>query len=164
MCSLLPTNLPAKLLICVSRIDIRRSCATAPQRLGHEHRMVRFVYSFPTLPVLFFDVLSFYIPTSRLLCLSPRPRDLLEVYINKEDLWINIRERGKGRAQEYPHLIPICMLAPTLPRTLVRGVGWNTRSYRDPIGAPQLEAETTRARAEWERVKPWLMGGVPRNE
>ena len=126
--------------------------------------MVRFVYLFPTLPVLFFDVLSFYIPTSRLLCLSPRPRDLLEVYINKEDLWINIRERGKGRAQEYPHLIPICMLAPTLPRTLVRGVGWNTRSYRDPIGAPQLEAETTRARAEWERVKPWLTGGVPRDE
>ena len=124
--------------------------------------MVRFAYLFSTIPVLFFDVLSLYISTSRLPCPSPPPRDLPEVYTNKEDMWDNIRERGKGQAQEHPHLIPICMLAPTLPRTLVRGVGWNNHSNCDPMGAPR--AETTRARAEWELVKQWLTGGVPRNE
>ena len=77
-------------------------------------------------------------------------------------MWNNIRERGKGQAQEYPQLIPICMLAPTVPRTLVRGVGWNSHSNRDPMGAPR--AETTRARAEWELARKWLTGGVPRNE
>jgi len=45
------------------------------------------------------------------------------VYTNSEEMWDNIRERGKGQAQEYPNLIPICMVL-TLPRTLVRGVGW----------------------------------------
>ena len=46
-------------------------------------------------------------------------------------MWENIRERGKGRTWGHPHLIPICMLAPTLPRTLVSGVGWNNHAGGD---------------------------------
>jgi len=49
-------------------------------------------------------------------------------------MWDNIRERGKGQAQEHPHLIPICMFGTDIARTLVRGVGWNSHSNRDPDG------------------------------
>jgi hypothetical protein len=36
----------------------------------------------------------------------------------------NILEQGKGIPQDHPNLIPICALAPTVPRTLVPGVEW----------------------------------------
>jgi len=47
-----------------------------------------------------------------------------EVYTDNKKMWNNIRDRGKGQAQEHPHLIPISALAPTVPRTLVRGMAW----------------------------------------
>ncbi|KIM35895.1 hypothetical protein M413DRAFT_14278 [Hebeloma cylindrosporum] len=52
-----------------------------------------------------------------------------KVYIDKKEMWDNIFDRGKGVQQDYPHLIPICALAPTVPRMFVPGVGW--RPYSD---------------------------------
>ena len=111
-------------LIRLSRIDICRSCTAAPQRPRHEHRVVWFV-CFPSL-LCSFLILSasiFYLASS--LSFTPLPSGLPEVYTNKKEMWSNISKRGEGEAQEYPQLIPICTLAPTVPRTLVRGVGWN---------------------------------------
>jgi hypothetical protein len=62
-----------------------------------------------------------------------------EVYTNKEKRWYNIHERGKGQAQQHPHLIPICTLAPTVPRTLVCGVGW--KAYSSQVKSVDLDSE-----------------------
>ena len=45
-------------------------------------------------------------------------------------MWYNINEWGKGSLEEFPQLIPICALAPTVPQSVVCGVGWN--GYSDP--------------------------------
>lgn len=52
------------------------------------------------------------------------PLGLLEIYIDNKEMWDNIRDRGKGEERQTVHLIPICALAPTVPRTLVPGAGW----------------------------------------
>jgi hypothetical protein len=71
------------------------------------------------LPVLFSDIsASMFQPPSL-------PLGLVEIHIDKKTMWDNIHDRGKGSTQEHPHRIPICALAPTVPRTLVHGVGWN---------------------------------------
>jgi len=62
-----------------------------------------------------------------------------EVHIDNKEMWDNIRERGKGQPQEHPHLIPICALAPTVPRTPVREVGWN----RYPSKAKRIKITST---------------------
>jgi len=50
----------------------------------------------------------------------------------------NILKRGEEiPQQDHPFLIPICALAPTVPRTLVRGVGW--RCYPDEAGAEDVD-------------------------
>src|ERR1700683_120143 len=77
---------------------------------------------FSTFPILVLLTFVFHVPL---------PMNPLEVYTNKEEMWNNISECGKGQVQEHPHLISICMLAPTLPCTQVSGVGW---SNCDPTG------------------------------
>jgi hypothetical protein len=79
--------------------------------------------SFPPHLVPFSDIVCLDVPTSRFPCPSLPPR-LPEVYTDNKKMWNNIRDRGKGQAQEHPHLIPISALAPTVPRTLVRGMAW----------------------------------------
>jgi protein arginine N-methyltransferase 2 len=57
-------------------------------------------------------------------------------------MWYNIDERGKGQTQlrqEHRHLIPICTLAPTVPRTLVCGVGW--KAYSSEVKSVDLDGE-----------------------
>jgi hypothetical protein len=60
------------------------------------------------------------------------------VYINKEKMWYNILERGNGQEQA-EELIPICTLAPTVPRTLVCGVGW--KAYSNRVKSVDMDGE-----------------------
>ncbi|KAH8113183.1 S-adenosyl-L-methionine-dependent methyltransferase [Phellopilus nigrolimitatus] len=48
-----------------------------------------------------------------------------EIHVDPATQWHRIQERGKGVPYTHPHLIPICALAPTVPRTAVPGVAWN---------------------------------------
>jgi len=53
--------------------------------------------------------------------------EVFDVYVDPKTEWQKINERGRGKhCHQFPHLIPICMLAPTVPRTHVPGVGWNS--------------------------------------
>jgi len=82
----------------------------------------------------------FFLPSSTYILLTPTPPRPLcnpqEVYIDKKMRWENILERGRGVPQDHPHLIPICALAPTVPRTLVPGVGW--RRFQDEEGSVEV--------------------------
>jgi len=48
------------------------------------------------------------------------------VQVDKKKIWKTIHQYGQGVDEQGLHHVPICALAPTVPRTLVPGAGWNS--------------------------------------
>ena len=114
-------------------LGICASGTVAPQRRRHESRVAWCVsiVCVVTLSLSFFTLAVAFIT---LTVLHPATA---EVALDEETMWYYLRDRDPNRDGPLSgnpvsvHLIPVCALAPTIPRTLVPDAGWNSSSWRE---------------------------------